>query len=102
VVAAETEEGYRAAVEARISTDDGTRPDRGWPWPWESSNTTDFAYTWSDGGGLMSCFGTNWIPTSEDEPEEWPETEDPQHPDMTDRQNVTFGKGSGLIVFGGA
>ena len=29
------------------SIDDGTTPDMGWPWPWETSDTTDWSYIFS-------------------------------------------------------
>ncbi len=41
-------------IEAR---DDGILPERGWPWPWESSDTTDYAYVLYDGGVWASCMG---------------------------------------------
>ena len=37
----------------------GTTPDEGWPWPWEDSSGTDFAYAWDD-GVWVCCFGWGW------------------------------------------
>jgi hypothetical protein len=56
-----TEKTYRAAVEAILSTDESaTRPKDGWPWPWDDSHTTDYAYAF-DGGRVWGCpFGHYW------------------------------------------
>jgi hypothetical protein len=76
---AKTEDEYRKAVKAMLEDrDDGTLPENGWPWPWETSATSDYAYYWKD-----NCLGwesrTDW-------------------PNMKDKKNVTFGKRSGLII----
>lgn len=42
-----------------------TQPSDGWPWPWASSLGTDMAYTWHDGGSLISRYGSEWIPWDE-------------------------------------
>lgn len=87
--------------------DDATLPAEGWPWPWEDSQTTDYAYAYDpdDGAVWGSCFGHEWFLVSAGEPEE---DEDAPYnpiktatfPNMKDRQNVAFGKRSGLIVIG--
>ena len=63
-----TEHDYRAAVELVLSNEHcgPTRPEQGWPWPWEDSRTTDFAYTFDLQRVLISCFGRPWV-GSEDE-----------------------------------
>lgn len=51
---AKTETDFRAAVTAELSNrNDATTPDLGWPWPWDNSGTTDYAYYFSD--GRVSC-----------------------------------------------
>jgi hypothetical protein len=60
--------------------DDATLPKDGWPWPWDDSKLTDFAYYFNDGK-------VGW----EDQP---------VYPNMKDKKNVTLGKRSGLLVFG--
>ena len=86
--------------------DDVTLPADGWPWPWETSHTTDYAYAFDDGSVWTSCFGRPWVdarlPESSDDNDDddnEPEGERPIFPDMTDRQNVTFGKRSGVMIF---
>lgn len=82
--------------------DDATTPDRGWPWPWDDSSTTDFAYAFDDGKVWVSNFGTKWIEAASyksltgEELEALPETA--VFPDMSDEKNVTFGRRSGVIV----
>ena len=34
----------------------------GWPWSWNTSELTDFAYTLYDGNVWVSRFGSIWIP----------------------------------------
>ena len=46
----------------RITTecDHGTTPEQGWPWPWENSATTDYAYAFDEDQVWVSCFGGPW------------------------------------------
>ena len=45
-----TQNHWRTAVgDHLVSRNDGTLPKDGWPWPWDDSRTTDFAYAWDDG-----------------------------------------------------
>lgn len=77
-----TEEEFRSAVEEIAKDrDDWTDPKQGWPWPWEDSSLTDYAYYFS--GGLVKY----------DDRKDWP--------NMKDRQNITYGPRSGVILFGG-
>lgn len=99
------EAGYRACVEKILSDEDrATRPDQGWPWPWNDSGGTDCAYAW-DGGEVWSAwFGARWLIRAQ--------ALDPERdgaelgkdtcvfPDMSARKNVTFGRRSGLLVIG--
>ena len=81
-----------------LSKDDGTTPKDGWPWPWEDSRTTDYAYAFDLGKVWASSFGTEWFDPLGPEPEDdLPKTA--EFPDMTDRQNITFGKRSGVLIF---
>ena len=82
---AKTEAEYRDSVAALLKiNDDATLPEHGWPWPWEDSTTTDYAYAFTEG----ACKPFPWGKGAD-----WP--------NMRERQNVTFGKRSGLIVVGG-
>jgi hypothetical protein len=85
IKSATTDEGFREAVAALLKVnDDATLPAQVWPWPWNDSHTTDYAYAFADGGTKTFPWG---------EGAEWP--------DMSKRQNITLGKRSGVIVLGG-
>lgn len=76
------EPSYRAAVTKLLSiNDDATLPEQGWPWPWDDSSTTDYAYAFVDG----ACKTFSWGKGAD-----WP--------DMKDRKNMTMGYRSGLLV----
>ena len=52
---------FRARVAKLLKAEDhGTTPDQGWPWPWNDSNTTDYAYAW-DRGCVWGCSGGKWV-----------------------------------------
>lgn len=99
---ARTEYDFRTWVEAElVGRDDATRPEDGWPWPWDNSATTDYAYAFDDGQVYGSCFGGEWFKANEPQPEEeegGPPSKTAIFPDMEARKNVTFGKRSGIIV----
>lgn len=100
---AETEQSYREAVEAFLTPRrDTTRPADGWPWPWNDSNTTDFAYAFSDGAVHSSCFGGNWFLAADpdsDESGDGPKLSDvpAEFPDMRASKNVALDERSGVI-----
>lgn len=110
---ATTEADFRQGVaQMRESRDDFTAPERGWPWPWETSATTDYAYAFDAGEVYASSFGSPWFkidmdadycgePQKEDEygnELDVPTGPSPVFPNMRDRQNVRFDRGSGVIV----
>lgn len=81
-----------------------TTPDMGWPWPWETSATTDYAYAWDDAAIYGSCFGHKWFkvdPTADGFGQEDDDSgvKSAVFPDMTARKATTLGPRSGLIVF---
>lgn len=95
------ESDYRARVETILSNvKHATRPADGWPWPWEDSRTTDYAYAWDDGVKLAR-FGRCWHDSLEAERLATRDGDRKQcvFPNMEDRQSVTIGKRSGLITF---
>lgn len=95
----ETEETYREQV-ARLlgALHHATRPAQGWPWPWENSQTTDYAYAWDAGVVYVTCFGHGWQVLREDL-DDWPDDDAKvPFPDMTARQRVTFGQRSGVTL----
>ena len=117
VVGAETEAKFRAAVVKFLANRedcDATTPDLGWPWPWEDSCTTDYAYAF-DGGAVYGCsFGREWFLAKNDEPHMEDDDGEPTEygrrikengktavfPCMRDRMKVTYGPRSGLLILG--
>lgn len=98
---ATTEAEFRERLEQFFDgRDDVSRPADGWPWPWNDSGTTDYAYAF-DGGKVWGTFSDFWWPANEE-----PDSEDSRpkgasyvsFPDMSQRKKVTMGKRSGLIV----
>jgi len=82
--------GFEKQVKALSNREDFTNPNRGWPWPWDDSRTTDYTYVYSAETKRVSIYEFG-KPIGYADVIKWP--------DMTDKQNVTLGKGSGLIVF---
>ena len=81
--------------------DDVTLPAQGWPWPWDDSGTTDYAYVFDRGRVYASGFGHKWHIATWAPPEKWYERHSNhkvEFPDMSARKAVTLGKRSGLIV----
>lgn len=79
--------------------EDVTLPDRGWPWPWDDSNTTDFAYCFVDGRVLTNHFGNGWhVFVDGQDNDEAPRVWEHEFPDMSKIKNVRRDKGYGLIV----
>jgi len=102
VLNATSEANFRKAVKAFISgRRDGTTPDMGWPWPWDSSHTTDYSYAFDEGRTWGTNWGYGWWPANEKQPEEREENVKVSFPNMKDRANVTFGERSGVIILGG-
>ncbi len=73
---------------------DGTKPEMGWPWPWETSATTDYTYALVGDRIMASNFGDAVFDPCAEEVE--PDL--PRFPDMSDRKAVTFGSRSGVMV----
>ncbi len=107
VLKATTVERFRAnLMEFFASISHASLPEQhGWPWPWENSNTTDYAYAFDDGQVWGICFGhAPWWPAShrpEEELERHSKLPDTAWPDMSSKQNVTFGHRSGAIFLEG-
>jgi hypothetical protein len=94
---ATTERNFRRAL-ADLTTEieDHVTPDRGWPWPWNDSRTSDCSYWFFDGGvwdvhcKFESC-GPVWVPCSSPEPKNGHGFESVMFPDMSKVRNVTGG-----------
>lgn len=127
---AETEDDFRAKLEAFFSKrDDVTRPERGWPWPWNDSRLTDFAYVYVPDVGVVYRSGDDYQSDASDDgkceryvskrlldnpPEEWVWDDyygyellasveaTYTYPDMRASKNVRFDAGSGIITVGAA
>jgi hypothetical protein len=101
-----TESEWRSAVKAMLeSRNDATFPKDGWPWPWEDSGTTDYAYAFDGGKVYYSGFGGEWQDPLKVYTEEEQEAIDAigktaVFPSMKSIQKVTFGGRSGLIIVG--
>ena len=100
VLGAVTAKAFRVEVSRWLdSREDGTKPGMGWPWPWEDSDLTDFSYAFADGCVWVN-YKDRWGKVSEymeDGPEELESGPRATFPNMKDRQNVNFGKRSGMI-----
>lgn len=99
------EQWWRTAVAEWLSQrDDRTLPEQGWPWPWDDSNTTDYAYAFDAGKVWGNGFGHGWFVVAEGEPRDdkgertAPDEKPTPFPNMADRKNVRMDRGSGLIV----
>ena len=110
-----TEASFREKVTIMLgSRDDGTTPDLGWPWPWNNSRITDYAYYWTPskrgvnpyGNIVVAYFGEKLGYTKGDDGKFRGYELDEEHrklpntffPDMSKIQNVDFEKRSGLIL----
>jgi hypothetical protein len=70
IMNAATEQEYRAGVRSLLELRaDSHKPVDGWPWPWDDSTMTDFAYAW-DGQVLGTCFGGPWMTPNDEPPDE--------------------------------
>ena len=108
ILKAKREADFRKAVAKFFSTrDDVTLPERGWPWPWNSSDTTDCSY-WFFNSKCWDAVGNpdKYAPCDkpypyddEDEGKKRLATlETVEFPDMSARKNVRMDRGSGLII----
>lgn len=102
VLRAEDEAQFRKRVAQLLDElDHSTLPEHGWPWPWDDSGTTDFAYAFADDAVQVACFGGGWLTACElGEPEEFDDLPEVDFPDMTAHKNVARGRRSGVIVVG--
>lgn len=97
---ATTEADYRTRV-ARFfqHRDDVTLPEHGWPWPWDDSSTTDYAYAFDSGKVWASCFGYEWFDPTQAEPELDDAVEKTAvFPTMKTDRAALGGKRSGVMV----
>lgn len=97
---AKTEDEFRKAVADFLAFDQtATKPEDGWPWPWDNSQTTDYAYCFDGTKTVSFSFGR---PIPEDRSEMSEHTPKAEFPDMSGVKNVTLGPRSGLTVLVGS
>jgi hypothetical protein len=91
--------GFRDALTSFLATrDDATYPNQGWPWPWNDSRTTDYAYAFDGGKVWASSFGGEWFDPLLPEPEDDEGEKVAVFPNMKQRKSLTLGKRSGLTT----
>lgn len=99
VLEARSAKDFLSNLDAFLKTRDCTRrPENGWPWPWDDSCTTDYAYIFDGEKVVAYSFGYGPFDPNAEEPE-WNEESGKTaiFPNMKHRANVTNG---GFIVIG--
>lgn len=107
ICASLSEQEYVYNIERNFDQrDDATRPEQGWPWPWETSSITDYAYAWDGDRVWISCYGSAWFNLTDYEKDKFGdfdpnliEEERAIFPSMKEIQKVTFGERSGIMIF---
>lgn len=101
VLSATTEEAYREAVSAFLAKrEDATLPEQGWPWPWDTSHTTDCCYAFDGDRVHCGAWGAWYSAVDADgDLDGEGDGERGEFPNMADRKAMTLGKRSGVIVF---
>jgi hypothetical protein len=105
ILLSQHETDFRLHVKDFIaSRDDGTKPEMGWPWPWETSETTDCSY-WFFDDQVWEEHQDHYCPVTDSYPETDKAYESRakgreriDYPDMSKLKNVTLGPRSGVIV----
>jgi hypothetical protein len=101
LLTAKTERQFRRRVKKiACENDDFTQPERGWPWPWDDSNITDYAYAF-DEGQVWYTGMKGWHPAqSGPDTAEYEGSYTLEFPNMAARRNLRLDSGSGLIIIG--
>lgn len=99
-----TEQEFRSKIETMKAGESSfTSPEQGWPWPWDDSKISEYAYAFDNGEVYYTVGDNRWWKASDGEPtEEDRDREDlpaAVFPDMSSRKNVTMGQRSGLMIF---
>lgn len=106
LLACRSEREFREAVADILDeADDATVPEMGWPWPWDDSRTTDYAYAYDAGAVWTSCYGCEWY-DARDRGLDVDQLEGPQvdFPNMAARRDVAppGSPRSGVVLVFGA
>jgi len=102
VLAATEEVDYETKVVVFLKEEnDATFPEQGWPWPWNDSCTTDYAYIFENNKVLASCFGGPLFDPQQSDEERESENSNVlpagYFPDMKDKQNIAYDNRSGAL-----
>lgn len=102
VLEAKSDEAFRHAVAVFfVDRDDVTLPARGWPWPWDTSATTDCSYWFFDGQVWDEC-DDRYVTCADDQPDEPPpEALSIDYPVFSTENFASGGQRSGTIIIGG-
>lgn len=93
-----TEKDFRESVAKTIAAENGSTPETGWPWPWETSHTTDYSYAFDDGKVWCSCYGHEWFDPLEEEPDlDECDGKPTEFPDMKERMNINWNMGPIIV-----
>ena len=95
-----TAEQFKSRLEKYLAgREDVSLPKDGWPWPWDDSRTTDYAYAFDGGKVWAACLGHPWFNPNNPPEDQMAGAKEVEFPNMKDRANVQFGGSkSGLIV----
>lgn len=99
---------FKQSLRERMAGNESfTSPEQGWPWAWNTSHTTDYAYAFDEGQVWVSFFGTQWHsidmhrePNRGDlgSAEDTPDMPSDAFPDMSERREMAFGTRSGFLL----
>lgn len=65
-----TEQDFRDAVHVFLGRrPDAHLPDKGWPWKWDKSLSTNYSYAFDGGSIHACCFGSSWWGAHKPEPD---------------------------------
>ena len=97
ILASKNEAMYESRVKRMFAgRDDSTLPHQGWPWPWNDSRTTDYAYAFHDGIVWTHGYGPN------DESQCWRRRGRQDQPsrfaDMSKTRNIAMGTSRDSIM----
>jgi len=93
---ADDEETYRTEV-AKLLKDreDAVTPDQGWPWQWDDSSGTNYAYALDKGCVKASCYGSSWWDAVKPEPDHTTlRRKVARFPDMAMRRKLSTARGN--------
>ena len=98
---AKTENEFREAVTVFLGgRADAVLPENGWPWPWDDSRATNYAYAFKDGKVCGSCHGSSWWDARKEEPEHTKLKRGvARFPDMSLAKKMTSSPDGGGILF---